>query len=222
VRSDSSIDATVMVLCASDDTLPISIPNTLRIFTYRGLDLISVVPMPFTVMANTVYRVSVTVAGRTLTVAINGTQVFSGSVSVMPANGCFGFANSQGALSRATDLTVTSSAGTILLSEKLRGPQTPAFIDACIAGTNVTPSIMDGATRDREVWSGDCGISTLTVLCGTFENQYVSGSCEQFFLYQNSDGSIPNAVPAQAKGPTLTGSLGSGAQDYTMMQLSSR
>jgi alpha-L-rhamnosidase len=219
VRSDTSINATVMVLCAGDDTLPISTPNTLRIFTYRGLNLISVVPLPFEVTANTVYLVSVTVAGSTLTVTINGTRVFTGTVPGMSASGCFGFANSQGALSRATDLTVTSSAGAVLLKEKLTGPRTRDFIDACIAGTNVTPSIMDGATRDREVWSGDMGISTLTVLCSTFDNQYVSGSCEQFFRYQQANGSIPSAVPAQAKGAAVTGPLGGGGQDYTLMQV---
>ena len=225
VRSTSMSTGTMMVLCAADDTLPISTPNTLRIYIMNQQpgEVISTVPMPFKVRANTVYPVSVAVTGRTLTVAVNGTQVFSGSVSGMATSGSFGFANEQGALSRATDLTVTSFAGTVLLSEKLRGAQAQTFIDACIAGTNVTPSIMDGAMRDRLVWSGDMGISTLTVLCGTFDNQYLTGSCEQFFLYQNSDGSIPIAVPAQAKGLAVTGTYGSppslSTQDYTMMQV---
>jgi alpha-L-rhamnosidase len=226
VRSGGSFNgmtnATMMVLCAADDTLPISKPNTLRIYQYRALSLVSVVPMPFEVTANTVYRVSVTVAGNTLTVTINGVQVFSGAVSTMPAAGCFGFANEQGALSRATNLKVTSSTGTVLLDEKLTGAGTQKFIDACIAGTNVTPSIMDGAARDRLIWSGDTGISALTTLCGTFDNQYVTGSAEQYFRYQTSDGNIPVAVPAQSLGPAVTssfGTLGSGSQDYSMMQV---
>ena len=114
-------------------------------------------------------------AGGTLTVAIKGAQVFSGIVSGMRPSGSFGFANAQGALSRATHLKVTSSAGTVLLSEKLTGQGTGEFIDKCLAGTNVTPSIMDGAMRDRLVWSGDMGISTLTVLCSTVDNQYLTG-----------------------------------------------
>lgn len=77
--------------------------------------------------------------------------------------------------------------------------------------------------RDRLVWSGDMGISTLTVLCGTFDNQYLTGSCEQFFRYQNSDGSIPIAAPAQGKGLAVTGNFGPppslSTQDYTMMQV---
>ena len=225
VRSDSMSTGTMMVLCAADDTLPISTPNTLRVYTMnqQPVELIAVVPMPFTVAANTVYPVSVTVAGGTLTVAISGTQVFSGTVSGMNPSGGFGFANAQGALSRATGLTVTSSSGTVLLSESLTGPGTQDFIDACIAGTNVTPSIMDGAMRDRLVWSGDMGISTLTVLCSTFDNQYLTGSCEQFFRYQAADGSIPIAVPAQAKGLPVTGTYGPppslSTQDYTMAQV---
>jgi alpha-L-rhamnosidase len=224
-RSGSMSTGIMMSLCAGDDTLPISTPNTLRVYVMnqQPAELISVVPMPFEVRANTVYPVSVTVAGGTLTVTIKGTQVFSGTVSGMSASGSFGFANSQGALSRATSLKVTSSAGTVLLDETLTGPGTRDFIDACIAGTNVTPSIMDGAMRDRLVWSGDMGISTLTVLSGTFDNQYLTGSCEQYFRYQLSDGSIPIAVPAQAKGLTATGSFGPppslSTQDYGIMQV---
>ena len=225
VRSDSMSTGTMMVLCAADDTLPVSTPNTLRIFIMNQgpQALIAVVPMPFKVTANTVYPVSVTVAGTTLTVIINGTQVYGGAVSGMEASGSFGFANSQGALSRATGLKVTSSTGTVLLNEKLTGPGTRDFIDACLASTNVTPSIMDGAMRDRLVWSGDMGISTLTVLCSTFDNQYLTGSVEQFLLYQQADGSIPIAAPAQGKGLAVTGSFGPppsfSTQDYTMAQV---
>ncbi len=225
VRSSSMSTGIMMVLCARDDTLPTSTPSTLRIYimNQQPTDLIAVVPMPFEVTANTRYRASVTVAGSALTVAINGTQVYSGTVSGMSATGSFGFANSQGAVSRATDLTVTSPSGTVLLRQKLTGPQTPDFVDACIAGTNVTPSVMDGAMRDRLVWSGDMGISTLAVLCSTFDNQYLTGSCEQFFRYQGANGSIPIAVPAQAKGLPVTGSFGPppslSAQDYGLMQV---
>lgn len=225
VRSASMSTGTMMVLCASDDTLPISTPGTLRIYTMNQQPqaLIATVPMPFTVAANTRYQVSATVAGSTLTVTINGTQIFSGTVPGMSATGGFGFANAQGAVSRAANLTVTSSAGTVLLEEKLTGPGTQNFIDACMAGTNVTPSIMDGAMRDRLVWSGDMGISTLTVLVSTFDNQYLTGSCEQYFRYQQANGSIPIAVPAQAKGLAVTGSFGPppslSTQDYTMMQV---
>ena len=225
VRSDSMSTGTMMVLCAGDDALPVSTPNTLRIFIMNQgpQALIAVVPMPFKVAANTVYPVSVTVAGKTLTVTIKGMQVYKSAVSGMEASGSFGFANSQGALSRATGLKVTSSAGTVLLSEELTGPKTHDFIDACLAGTNVTPSIMDGAMRDRLVWSGDMGISTLTVLCSTFDNQYLTGSVEQFLLYQQADGSIPIAAPAQGKGLAVTGSFGPppsfSTQDYTMQQV---
>jgi alpha-L-rhamnosidase len=225
VRSSSQSTGTMMALCARDDTLPISSPNTLRIYimNQQPTALIAVVPMPFEVTANTEYPVSVTVAGGTLTVTIKGTQVFSGTVPGMNASGSFGFANAQGALSRATSLTVTSPAGTVLLDERLTGPGTRDFIDACIAGTNVTPSIMDGAMRDRLVWSGDMGISTLTVLCSTFDNQYLTGSCEQYFRYQQSDGSIPIAVAPQAKGLAVTGSFGPppslSTQDYGIMQV---
>lgn len=225
VRSNSMSTGTMMVLCAGDDTLPVSAPNTLRIFIMNQgpQALVAVVPMPFKVTANTVYPVRVTVAGTTLTVTINGTQVYQGAVSAMQASGSFGFANSQGALARATGLTVTSPAGAVLLKEDLTGRGTRAFVDACLAGTNVTPSIMDGAMRDRLVWSGDMGISTLTVLCSTFDNKYLTGSVEQFLLYQQPDGSIPIAAPAQGKGLAVTGSFGPppsfSTQDYTMAQV---
>ena len=225
VRSNSQSTGIMMVLCAGDDTLPFSTPNTLRIYVMnqQPTALIATVPMPFKVSANTVYPVRATVAGGTLTVTVKGTQVFSGTVSGMSASGAFGFANAQGAVSRATGLTVTSSAGTVLLDEKLTGHGAQGFVDACIAGTNVTPSIMDGAMRDRLVWSGDMGISALTVLSSTFDNQYLTGSAEQYFRYQAADGSIPIAVAPQAKGLTVTGTFGAppslSTQDYGIMQV---
>lgn len=225
VRSNSQSSGIMMVLCAGDDTLPFSTPNTLRIYVMnqQPTALIATVPMPFEVSANTAYPVSVTAAGGTLTVTIKGARVFTGTVSGMSASGSFGFANAQGAMSRATGLTVTSSAGTVLLDEKLTGSGAQDFVDACIAGTNVTPSIMDGAMRDRLVWSGDMGISTLTVLSSTFDNQYLTGSAEQYFRYQAADGSIPIAVAAQAKGLTVTGTFGPppslSTQDYGIMQV---
>lgn len=225
VRSSSQSTGIMMVLCASDDTLPFSTPNTLRIYVMnqQPTALVATVPMPFEVTANTRYPVSATVAGGTLTVTINGTQVFSGTVSGMSAAGSFGFANAQGAVSRATGLTVTSSTGTVLLDEKLTGQGAQGFVDACIAGTNVTPSIMDGAMRDRLVWSGDMGISALTVLCSTFDNKYLTGSAEQYFRYQAANGSIPIAVAPQAKGLTVTGTFGAppslSTQDYGIMQV---
>ncbi len=67
------------------------------------------------------------------------------------------------------------------------------------------------------------GISTLTVLCSTFDNQYLTGSVEQFLRYQQADGSIPIAAPAQGKGLAVTGSFGPppsfSTQDYTMAQV---
>src|SRR2546429_3951712 len=69
----------------------------------------------------------------------------------------------------------------------------------------------------------DMGIITLTVLCSTFDNQYLTGSAEQYFRYQNADGSIPIAVAPQARGLAVTGNYGPppslSTQDYGMMQV---
>lgn len=211
------------VLCAGDDTLPISTPGTLRVYNLGTLALIDTVKLPFTPVTGKWYSISTVVSGTSVTVTIDSTQVYSnGSVTGMNKAGWAGFTNAQGAVSLIRNLLVTGSSGSNLLSQPLTNHQSTAkFIDACIAGTNIYPSIMDGATRDREIWSGDIGITHQTILYGSYDNQYITGSAQVLALYQASNGFVPNAIPAQANGPNYTGpgataGYGGGAQDYNL------
>ncbi len=81
-----------MVLCAGDDALPISKPGTLRVYNLATLKLIDVIKLPFTPKAKTWYDVTTVVKGTSVTVTINGSQVYSNAaVAGMSAAGWPGF-----------------------------------------------------------------------------------------------------------------------------------
>ena len=71
----------------------------------------------------------------------------------------------------------------------------PSILDQFAAGTNFLPSIMDGGKRDRNDFTGDIGISGLTLLYSTFAREYLAGSIELFSSFQASDGGIADFAP---------------------------
>lgn len=75
----------------------------------------------------------------------------------------------------------------------------------------LSPSLVDGAKRDRAIWPGDIGISGVTAMLayGAAGREAVSNSLETLFYYQNaSTGLLPFAGPD-------TASFLSGAQSDT-------
>jgi alpha-L-rhamnosidase len=56
---------------------------------------------------------------------------------------------------------------------------------------------MDGAKRDRFVWSGDIGISGLTILYDSGAGEYIAGSVRLHGDYATSSGEAAGFLPSQ-------------------------
>jgi alpha-L-rhamnosidase len=79
----------------------------------------------------------------------------------------------------------------------------PSVLDDFAAGTNVVPSILDRAKRDRYPYTGDLAQSGLTVYCSNGASDYVKGSLQLLGGYQDSNGQVPGSLPPQLR-PGLT------------------
>jgi hypothetical protein len=108
--------------------------------------------------------------------------------------GTVGFGNEQGAEGLFRNLVVTDPSQNLLYQSTLTDP---SILDQFAAGTNILPSIMDGAKRDRKAFTGDIGISGLTLLYSTFAREYLAGSIDLFSSFQASNGGIASSLPPQ-------------------------
>ena len=55
--------------------------------------------------------------------------------------------------------------------------------------------LVDGAKRDRAVWSGDIGVSQLTALVSTYDTESSLNTLNAIYQHQNPDGLLPMAGP---------------------------
>jgi alpha-L-rhamnosidase len=117
---------------------------------------------------------------------------------------------------------VTDPSNRVLYQSSLTDP---AILDQFAAGTNVWPSIMDGGKRDRLDFTGDIGISGLTLLYSTFAREYLAGSVELFSDYQRPDGRIATELPPQyypgVTPPTAVNAIGLLIPDYDLQHVTS-
>ena len=73
----------------------------------------------------------------------------------------------------------------------------PAVLDDFAIGTNRFPVILDGAKRDRLLFSGDLSIAGRTVYYTSGASEYVKGSLRLFGSYQLPNGQVFGDLPAQ-------------------------
>jgi hypothetical protein len=58
--------------------------------------------------------------------------------------------------------------------------------------------VVDGAARDRLVFTGELGVAAETSLCTNDDLPYLTGGIELFSWDQSPEGAIATAIPAQA------------------------
>lgn len=216
-----------MVLCASDDQLPISKPNTLRVYIQFTKKLLAEVPLPTKLSAGGWHRVETEVIGSSAKISLDGTLLTT--VTLPPpsgfrlfasvTSGWVAFGNAQGAEAVFRNLKVTAPDGKTLYESSLTDPE---LLYLFCANSNELPSIVDGAKRDRLLFTGDLGVATLSLLSSTWALDYLSGSIRLFSAFQNPDGSILTALPTQSvPGKTPPVPSRGGISDYTVHHVSS-
>ena len=199
VRSISS-EGIRLVLAADNDTLGISKPNTLRAYTQGTKTVLGEATLA-DIKPGSWHNVRNVLSGNIIEVYIDNQLVLTLNIAGVLAyfgaplaSGTVAFGNEQGAEGLFRNLVVTDPSQNVLYQSTLTDP---SILDQFAAGTNILPSIMDGAKRDRKDFTGDIGISGLTLLYSTFAREYLAGSIELFSSFQASNGGIASSLPPQ-------------------------
>jgi alpha-L-rhamnosidase len=214
VRASDAGDGYAFILNDSTDTA--GTPNTLQEFTVRGGIYTSIgsTPLPTALVAGSWHTVATTVAGSTITVSLDGAKLTTLTNTDHPS-GTVGFREYSGETAAFKSLTVTGSTGTTLFSDPLSGSS--ALSDFDVPGVNQFASIVDGAKRDRAIWSGDMNVETPSVFYSTDNAAYIKGSLQLLGSYSLSSGFVTGDLPPQDTLGTVTaGSTGTYSASYSI------
>ena len=201
----TAFDGFRVVLAADNDTLGISKPNTLRAYSQATKTALGEATLA-DIKPGSWHNIRNVLSGNTIEIYLDNQLVLTLNVAGVPglfgplAAGTVSFGNDQGAEGLFRNLVVTDPSQNVLYQATLTDP---SILDQFAAGTNVLPSIMDGGKRDRNDFTGDIGISGLTLLYSTFAREYLAGSIELFSSFQASDGGIALSLPPQYR-PDVT------------------
>ncbi len=168
------------------------------------------------------HHVTTHVSGSTITTSLDGRQVASFDTDALPAGtsvygkGSVGFAE-LGSSAVFRDLDVTSPTGATLYANSLSDRSALSdFSGSDIVTSDPLPVIMDGAKRDRVVWSGDLGVETPNVLYTTGADDYARGSLQLLGSYQVADGETGTNVNPTAPLATFPQSGSTYSTSYSM------
>jgi alpha-L-rhamnosidase len=216
VRGQDANDGYAFILDDSTDTAGAA--NELQEFdvsdgTYTSMGTVA---LPAPLLAGTWYTVTTTVSGSTLTVSLGSTQLTQ-LTNTSYATGTVGFREYvDGEVADFKNLTVTSSTGTTLFTNPLSSPS--ALSDFAVPGTNQYASMIDGAKRDRAIWSGDLNVEIPSVSYSTDNAAYLKGALQLLGSYQLTSGFVTGDLPPQdSLSPSKpSGSTGSYSASYSV------
>lgn len=194
VRGQDADDGYLFILDDSTDTSGTA--DTLQEFDRHGGDYTSLgtVTLPSALTAGTWHTVSTTVSGSTLTVSLD-TKPLSTLTNSAHSTGTVGFREYPGEEADFKNLTVTSSSGSTLFSDPL--DSSTALTRFAVPGVNQYASILDGAKRDRAIWSGDMNVEIPSVFYSTDNAAYLKGALQMLGSYARADGSTAGDIPPQ-------------------------
>ena len=194
VRGQDVDDGYLFILDDSTDTAGTA--NTLQEFNKHGGTYTSLgtVTLPSALLAGTWHTVGTTVSGSTLTVSLDG-RPLSTLTDTTHATGTVGFREFTGEEADFKNLTVTGSSGATLFSDPLNS--SAVLSKFAVPGTNQYASILDGAKRDRAIWSGDMAVEIPSVFYSTDNAAYLKGALQMLASYARTDGSTAGNVPPQ-------------------------
>ncbi|MFJ9348576.1 alpha-L-rhamnosidase C-terminal domain-containing protein [Streptomyces sp. NPDC101237] len=223
VRGQSAQDGYLFILNDSVDAT--GTPNTLQEFDVHAGAYTSLgsVPLPAALDAGTWHTVSTTVSGTGITVSLDSVKIAAVDTSALPSdavahrNGTVGFREFDGEEASFQDLKVTSGSGATLFEDDLNaGSAIGRFTPP---GSNALPSVLDGARRDRAIWSGDINTEGLTDFYSVNKPEYIKQSLNVLGSRQLSSGFVPGALTPAAVvhlGPPIPGTTTVYSASYSM------
>ncbi|HEY7947640.1 MAG TPA: alpha-L-rhamnosidase C-terminal domain-containing protein [Acidimicrobiales bacterium] len=201
VRAPSSSSGYLFYLGDATDTA--GTPDSLREIAFGPDKYVTLgdVRLPGTVVDGRWYQVKTVVSGREITTSIDGRPVAAFNTGTLPVgapdyrSGSVGFA-APGTDALFRDLRVAGPGRTTLFADLLSRPAVLAdFDNPDLGAPDPLPVIMDGAKRDRVVWSGDLGVEGPNVFDTTAAYAFVRGSLTLLGSYQDADGESGSDVP---------------------------
>ncbi|OLP57902.1 hypothetical protein BJF93_13760 [Xaviernesmea oryzae] len=169
--------------------------------------------VPFPIVEGKWYDVTTTVRGKVATVSINGSLVLTADASAF-SKGSIGFREYSGEAAQFRKVVVSNGAKLNLPFDKAAD-----LADFWIPGSNERAAILDGAKRDRLIWSGDIDIAGPSIAYSLGNNDYLKGSLQQMATRQHTSGFIEGAVPATyptIPAKNLTSETGPYSATYSM------
>ncbi len=226
VRGQDADNGYVFILNAHDDTG--GTPDTLQELDLHDGTYTSVgsTPLPAPLTSGSWHTVTTTVSGTTITVSLDNTRLVTLSSTSFPAGttayptGTVGFREYTGEEAHFRNLKVVNSSGTTLYSDAL---STASALSAfAVPGVNPVASILDGAKRDRAIWSGDLNVEGPTVYDSTGRTEYLKGALQLLGSHRLSSGFVTGALPPQDAlhtGAAIPGTTGTYSATYSMYWL---
>jgi alpha-L-rhamnosidase len=193
MRDFNNLSSLQFVLHSASDTS--GTPNTLELdasSTFAGGSVkLGSLPIPSSVATGTWHTVSTSLSGNQVSITLDGTSLgtldASGASSILLTNyGSAGFFNAPGSQATYNNLAISGN-GTSLYANSL---QSSNALNDFSANTNATPQLIDGAKRDRTVWSGDISVEAPTLFYTTAQSDAVAGSIRLLGSYQLSNGEV--------------------------------
>lgn len=217
MRDLSNLSTLRFVLHA--DTANKEIANTLEFSAFStfagGNKRVAVLKLPATVAPGTWHSVRTDMRGPRLKVFLDGKPVGSldadalGATSMLLAPvGSAGFFNEPGALATYRNLSITDVTDKVLYANALTNPEA---LNDFSAHTNDMALLVDGAKRDRTIWSADLAVAALTLFYTSYRVDAIEGSIRLLGSYRLANGEVSTThspqdplidTPADAYGMT--------------------
>ncbi|MGW2841348.1 alpha-L-rhamnosidase-related protein [Streptomyces sp. NPDC001493] len=223
VRAQNAQNGYLFILDDSTDTG--GAPNTLQKLSVRDGVYTSLgsVALPSSVDEGTWHDVATTVSGNSVAISLDGSEIDRFDTSALPSGataysgGTVGFREFGDEKAAFKDLKVVSAAGKTLYSNPLIAPATLA--DFTQPGANAQAAVLDGARRDRAIWSGDILVEGATDYYSVNDPEYIKQSLDLLGSRQLTSGFVPGALhPASVPhlGPLTPGDTTTYSATYSM------
>jgi hypothetical protein len=149
-------------------------------------------PLPMSIWENEWYNITTVNNGTGSSILINGTL---GAFVSGGGSGSWGFGPFIDQIAYVKDVQVTAENGTLIYNNDFHSEDT---LTEYGVRSNTYSVCVDGAKRDRTVWTGDFAHTTRTIAATTYRMDYITGLIENMFAFQQTRGNNSGLVATQA------------------------
>ena len=200
VRGTDALNGYLIILGASDNSVQGGGPNSLQQIAVNNgaYQTIANVPLSTPIASGTWHAIKQVISGTTVTTFVDGTQVASFNSANFPASrpahpaGTVGFRQFSGEEAVYRNFSVKSGADLLYANDF---SEASAIADFEVPGNNEVPLLLDGAKRDRAVWSGDLAVQGTTAYYSTDTAEYMRGSLELLGSWAGTNGYVSGMMP---------------------------